>query len=75
MSERKEPVFEIQVSRGGELFAAAEAEDPESALRAGQQLFDDAWNWLPTQGASRAIVTVFSKDGKHVATVEGRRPV
>lgn len=75
MSERKELTFEIQVSRGGELFAAAEAEDPESALRAGQQLFDDAWNWLPTQGAARAISTVFTNNGRHVMTVEGRRPV
>lgn len=68
-------MIEVATYRGGELFASAEAEDAESAMRAGQQLFDDAWNWLPTQGASRAIVTVFTKDGQHVATVEGRRPV
>jgi len=66
--------YEITTYRSGEVVARAEAETPEDALFAGQTLFDEARDLCDVQGVTRAVTTMFYKDGKLVATVEGRRP-
>jgi hypothetical protein len=68
-------MFDITTYRSGEVVARAEADDPENAMFAGQILFDEAIALFPCYGAGRAITTAFHKDGGHVATVAGRRPV
>lgn len=67
-------MFDITTIRNGEVVARAEAEDAEGALRAGQVLFDEAIDLFDVQGARKAITTIFLSNGKHVHTVEGRRP-
>jgi hypothetical protein len=72
--------FEVVAYRSSERVGEAWAETPEDALRAGQQLFDDAVALLDVQGARRAVTVTFlvhldgEPEPKHVATVEGRRP-
>lgn len=68
-----EAVIEVIVTRAG-LTDRAEATSPENALYAARTLWDEAWARCPVQGATRAITTIFTVDGQHCRTVEGRRP-
>jgi hypothetical protein len=61
-------MIEILLSNGDR----AEADDPESAVRAARQLIDDNFDALPVQGRGRGLTVTFLVEGAFVRSVDAR---